>query len=572
MQVLRHGRKEGGTIYAIVALTLGFLVFLSLGLFFLARVYGAKNVQNNATEAAALVAARELGRIVLEDPYYGYISLSDYPPSGKLTLAADGEPLPVFGINTLVADARRNCLLARKLDNAEFLALSHLEAQELRRAANALNQHLSVVLSAPKEVKAVDCNGKTVNPYKEAKAAFLANLPGATRGLAAELQGFSLSFGWQDGKVASSVTLPTHENLSELPKDSNIAGQYRAFVDIPCAEESFYFAGLGKRPELVNEKEFRNADGKRICSAVLVSTRVSIRASGGENKGEGSYLLEAAACALPGGNAFHFPAGVMVLSFPHGIPQGINSLADLLAQPQLTTNRMEVFSSIGGDFPTEANAKLTAATMTSGTSRPTVAQGLSQVLYDWIASAHGGVNLDSLISGLRRPFKDIRGVNNGGVFLVLDFDVKGDLNTQATTVLPFAYQSLQERQSFLLASKAFELGGIPWSMACYDQVAKKGRVLGGKHAGQALPGNPVNWCELPVYGGSLEAASLKGKGGRNLGLRLFGAPSAVGGSGAVALEKAQFQLENGKEVPLRRSYYSGGMTGFVELSMAMSED
>lgn len=571
MQAIRHGRRASGTIYAIVVLTLGFLVFLSLGLFFLLQVYGTKNVQNSATEAAALVAARELGRIVLEDPYYGFISLSDYPPSGKLTLAADGEPLPVYGINTLVASARRNCLMAQKLDNAEFLALSHLEAQELRRASKALNQHLNTVLVTPARVRAVDCNGKEVNPYKEAMAAFLTNLPGRDRALSSQLKNFSLSYGWQDGKVASSVPLPAHENLSELPKDSCIAGCYRAFVNIPCAEESFYFAGLGARPELVNEREFRQADGKRICSSVLVHSQVSITTVGISSQ-KSSYLLDASACALPGGNVVNFPAGSMVLSFPHGLPSGINSLADLLAQPQMATNRMQVFSSIGGDFPSEVNAKLTVATTGAGANRPTVAQGLSQLLYDWISSAHGKVNIDSLLAGMRRPFKDISGMTNTGVYLIFDFDARGDLTARATNVLPFAYKSLQEGQCLFLADKAFNLGGITWTIACYDQVANKGRISGGKHAGQALVGNPVNWCELPAFGGSQESASVKGKGGRKLGLRLSGAPSAVGGPGAVSSEQVQFQLENGTEVPLRRSYYSGGMTGFVELSMAMGDD
>jgi len=66
-----------------------------------------------AIESAALRAATELSEIVINDPYFGFISLSDQKPIGQATFAADGEPLPVHGINTIIATTRLDYLIAK---------------------------------------------------------------------------------------------------------------------------------------------------------------------------------------------------------------------------------------------------------------------------------------------------------------------------------------------------------------------------------------------------------------------------------------------------------------------------
>ena len=61
-----------------------------------------KTRTESVIDAAGLVAADDLSRLIINDPNFGYVSLSNYPPIGIATCAADGEPLPVVGINTLV--------------------------------------------------------------------------------------------------------------------------------------------------------------------------------------------------------------------------------------------------------------------------------------------------------------------------------------------------------------------------------------------------------------------------------------------------------------------------------------
>ncbi|MGH9551628.1 MAG: hypothetical protein ACRD3W_19745, partial [Terriglobales bacterium] len=69
----------------ILAVLLGFLlIVLIFGLKY-GRFLGAHQEQRTALEAATLAATRDLGRMVIEDPYYGFVGLSDNPPTGKGT-------------------------------------------------------------------------------------------------------------------------------------------------------------------------------------------------------------------------------------------------------------------------------------------------------------------------------------------------------------------------------------------------------------------------------------------------------------------------------------------------------
>jgi hypothetical protein len=73
-----------------------------------------------AVEAASLAAASDLSSLVVNDPNYGYIALSDFAPSSTKLMGEDGKPLPVTGINTILATARYNMLIGKHLNNQAF--------------------------------------------------------------------------------------------------------------------------------------------------------------------------------------------------------------------------------------------------------------------------------------------------------------------------------------------------------------------------------------------------------------------------------------------------------------------
>ncbi len=67
----------------------------------------------SATEAAALACAKDLSRIVIEDPHFGFVSITDQAP-GSRTVSSYGEPLSVRGINTILASIREARILSQR--------------------------------------------------------------------------------------------------------------------------------------------------------------------------------------------------------------------------------------------------------------------------------------------------------------------------------------------------------------------------------------------------------------------------------------------------------------------------
>src|SRR5579884_2964016 len=104
---MRAVRRNSGNILAFsLSIMMGFLVILLVFGLQYTRFLGAHMEQRTAIEAAALAAARDLSRIVIEDQYYGFVGLSDRAPTGKATKAGDNWFMPVTGINTLLGTVR----------------------------------------------------------------------------------------------------------------------------------------------------------------------------------------------------------------------------------------------------------------------------------------------------------------------------------------------------------------------------------------------------------------------------------------------------------------------------------
>lgn len=150
-----------------------------------------------ACEAGSLAAANSLSSVVINDPDYGYIGLSDFAPSSTKLLGADGKPLPVTGINTIINTARTGMIIASKLNNQEMLRLARLDAKRAAAASQRLTKVLKVALEEkPASASQIepgllirtdssangaaslilDKDGKPVRPLTAAKIAFLKNL------------------------------------------------------------------------------------------------------------------------------------------------------------------------------------------------------------------------------------------------------------------------------------------------------------------------------------------------------------------------------------------------------------
>ena len=129
-------RQCRGNMLVLVAVV---TCLLLVPLFLLQSQIGLFMVDNKrvetVVEGACLMAANDLSRIIINDPHFGYVSLSNYPATGAGTLAPDGEPLPVTGINTLVATIRQNAIIAQELNNSTMQEMAESGAKVLNAQA-----------------------------------------------------------------------------------------------------------------------------------------------------------------------------------------------------------------------------------------------------------------------------------------------------------------------------------------------------------------------------------------------------------------------------------------------------
>ena len=147
-------KRERGSTFVIIMLVICFVLIPVIVV--LARmdlcVVDRARVQN-VVEAAGLFAANDLSRIIINDPNFGYVALSNFPPVGSATVAGDGEPLPVSGINLLVGTLRQNTILAHELGSATMTALAIEDHESLRRTIEDLNFAVKDALSTTPRAK-----------------------------------------------------------------------------------------------------------------------------------------------------------------------------------------------------------------------------------------------------------------------------------------------------------------------------------------------------------------------------------------------------------------------------------
>lgn len=128
-----------------------------------------------ALESAAMKASVDLSGIVINDPNFGFISLSDQGAIGRATMAADGEPLPVHSINTIIATTRLDYIIAQEIGDDQLKELALQDIRHARAAAIHLDRVLERALSAQSDNEASvprDMDGNAVHPYADALSTY----------------------------------------------------------------------------------------------------------------------------------------------------------------------------------------------------------------------------------------------------------------------------------------------------------------------------------------------------------------------------------------------------------------
>lgn len=547
-QNAKYQRGQAGSTLVLVVVTASVvLIPVCAFLTSLLVAEGHKSRQQTAVEAACMAGANVLPEIVVNDPVFGFVSLTDDPPVGSATVARDGKPLPVTGINTIIATARFGMLVAEKLDSPELRYLARQNAQSALATCKRLADSLAASCLPTSKTPAVNRDGKAVSAYSCAVRAYLNNMP--DRVGCSELKQLNLSMGWLEANCDSNVALPLPVECAEVPATGRFGQNYRANTNVAVGDQEFYFTSQSTQTSLVDARRFHAPDGKRLCSILKVEAQQSVHDS--EKR---ASLLHSAVCAQPYVRNDLSCGGRFMLTLPHGVPESIKCLVDFLKGQACRRGGAEVFQAAGGDFPSAPGSQLQSSEAISRENR-TVAFTFAQGLFDWLRTTHGRVRVDSLVNLLESDLhKTFRGIDDGASIL-LSFDKNGNVVATAFRDNPISEQTVQDQQLYIQTFNALQTGRGKWLMKMRDQVYRLGAEAGGMHGGEPM----------------LERSDIRKACADNN-------PNTVSfGSGASTSDSPTFQgFDWMSEVSsiscLRESFVQGGLSVEFEISSPMADN
>lgn len=565
MKKIFCARSSNGNILFMITAVLCFVV---LPLFMVCSqvffFFIERSRTQSVVEAASLIAANDVSRIIVNDPDFGFVALSNYPPVGVATCAADGEPLPVTGINTLVATVRQNTIVAKELENPTIDRLAENDHHSLQRTVDTLNSTLSRSLSGNGYSEYTDIHGRKVDPVRDVQAFLKKNLPANVH-----LKYVRLSNGWLRGGTDTATAAPQPARLAQVREDQLKGGEYQAFIDMPVSSRNFHFAGLGRSSSLVSPSEFCASDRKHINSIVRLDCLVSV-----DNvcKFPLPFGLDAlsdvqcAACAQPFTLPDIGPKGVMTLRFTGGPVPGLQSWSDFLNAGNFRDTKVTNYDISGGDYPLDSQARMIQLAGGSNDS-PGAAELFAENLFYWLRNGHARPRVDAVLAMVNEPFR-----GDPDEVYAYEFTPDGRISRRILTRDPFPVGVTADAQNSTVIDTSIQ-GGINPVIVFRNDVKRIGVASGGKHAGQPLPGYPLNWCELREYGGDEAMAQQLGKGRLGTKMQLVGqsvdpyeflknAGSNQGSAGSIV-----FCSSDGKALSLqpRKNFYSGGLALDIEI-------
>ena len=244
----------------VTACTIGLiaaLAFFGLGY---VRLLGSNNEQKTAIEAAALAAARDLSLIAVNTDTtgttaYGWLGLSDYAPNvaGTLPVSGDAWSTPVRSINTVIATIRLDLLIADGIGDANLKTIIKADYANALLAQQTLQDKLNTAIKPGNT--ATDVNGKTINVYADAEAAYKANQIRMTGSSNYVSNSLKLSLGCLTTGGATNIPIPgVGAGNATIPANATRGGYYLSYVDAPLDTVDFMLAGIGSNVSLVSNK------------------------------------------------------------------------------------------------------------------------------------------------------------------------------------------------------------------------------------------------------------------------------------------------------------------------------
>ncbi|HEY9715717.1 MAG TPA: hypothetical protein V6C72_19740 [Chroococcales cyanobacterium] len=479
----------GGTLVLMLSLMLGIVVVILLFGLKYTRFLGADLEQSKAIEAAALAAARDLTKIVIEDPYFGFISLSDSAPIGTDTTAQDGYYMPVTGINTLLATIRLDLIIAGYANDPIMTKLAIDDYNRALQAKDRLNSALQEAIL--RGGSALDMDGNTVNPAADALDAYNANVMRMTGDPAKLVPGsFKLTLGFVNNLVTNTV-IPTPSSVASVPANQQSNGFYRANMVIPYGGKDFVFAGLGDSVALVDHKVFLSSlAGLPYSIATVVRCEADEQYQDKEQNGrpvKRTIHAAAAAEAAAVRDMRPHPGAFTITVYGGPIPE-LETAGSLMTQGQLVNSPCDsVQTPLTGDYPPAPLSWYSMPELQyADPKHPTMGGATSIAFYDWVRRGGSRLSVKSVIDMLNTRLDAGIGANAVHKF---DINSSGQIDyvaLSATTV----NMPVSQKQWRAISGLGFSsTNKTVYDVQLTDFVYQPGRQSGGRHGGETLEGD-----------------------------------------------------------------------------------
>lgn len=537
-QALSKERARRGNTLAMIAVVTIVLIGVILFVLLYVSMMRSGTEHRTAIESAALAAAKDISRIAIDTPEFGWVSLSTEAPTGTDTKAPDNWFQQVKSVNELMATARLDMIIAAELGDPFMHNLALADFNNVIRVKNALTTQINNAIASGGSAR--DSKGATITPYLSAERIYLAN---QAKGSTYVPNSLRLSLGGIEGGIETSTLAPKPLSKGACAgREAN--NHYLSEMVIPFGGTDFVFGSVAKKVRLCEKEKFRSIVPGLPYQMPGVIRVEAVQQFQDQGK---TWTVNYAACAAAGSFEPERPApGALTLSFPDGPVPEITKAGQAWGWAELNGQEMSLYQASGGDFIVDSTKGATlvpwAGPPIPFTGAPTAAEVTKLALYDWIRCGGSNVDIDSIIALNTAPLDppvtpttlwratdpgnppnwQIIGDVPTGVMHIFTFNKNGTYKYVSKTIKPYPYTTVGENQLFaeLKTDKGLKSDGLKankWKLSTIkfidtgsgalvnngeveggdrvdlyvrDLARLPGTKLGGQHGGERLDGNP----------------------------------------------------------------------------------
>lgn len=441
-----HRAQSGNLVFILGFFMVGVLLVAFVALNY-SQIFTHQKQAQSAVDAAALAVASEIAKATVQTSFGPVGLIDDYQNASNTGGATGGaSSKPVLGINTIMARARLDYVIAKDLGNSTMYYLAKADCKEAAAASSALNQVLIQVNNGgAHSFQYVDNSGnsRNVDLCQIAANAYNASGKRAASGKPVTASDITIQVGnltGPDSNYVTNIPVPMPRDR-DATLDSSAIGtmtfdpmkgpqkMYKANVPITIDNNSFVFSMVGDSPSIVNGPFQAGAatagtSAVPVSSVVRITVNEQVKALATGKEGDVKSKVTEVACAMPGSRraADTLASGILRLEFPQGIPRDNNGISFQSALALMNSSMLPesatagtaadntnkwnglgyYFKAKGGPFP--GNGDIVSSDV-NGRPADNASVSLSFYVYDWLKNSYLTPNIKAVHDALG---KDLR--------------------------------------------------------------------------------------------------------------------------------------------------------------------